>query len=165
MIILFREINGMRIYADHAATTAMSGAAIDAMTRCMREEYGNPSSLYRIGQRAKETLEQAREETAAVFHERGRRLFRRRENCGSIMERPGKSKRKTGKSHGVYGLHEPPEDGSDRHPQNLKIFYKIVKNLFTILSFMVYLIRSVFEVKSKTGNTSLSKGISIRRRR
>ncbi len=58
----------MRIYADHAATTAMSGAAIDAMTRCMREEYGNPSSLYRIGQQAKETLEQAREETAAVFH-------------------------------------------------------------------------------------------------
>ena len=50
----------MSIYADHAATTAMSEAAIDAMTRCMREEYGNPSSLYKIGQRAKEVLEQAR---------------------------------------------------------------------------------------------------------
>lgn len=43
----------MSIYADHAATTVMSEAAIKAMTRCMREEYGNPSSLYRIGQRAK----------------------------------------------------------------------------------------------------------------
>ena len=29
----------MSIYADHAATTAMSEAAIDAMTRCMGEEY------------------------------------------------------------------------------------------------------------------------------
>ncbi len=58
----------MDIYADHAATTAMSPAAIKAMTRCMQEEYGNPSSLYRIGQRAKETLEKAREEIAAVIH-------------------------------------------------------------------------------------------------
>ena len=57
----------MSIYADHAATTAMSGAAIEAMTRCMKEEYGNPSSLYRMGQRAKETLERAREEIAGVI--------------------------------------------------------------------------------------------------
>ena len=57
----------MSIYADHAATTAMSEAAIDAMTRCMREEYGNPSSLYRIGQRAKEVLEQAREDVASAI--------------------------------------------------------------------------------------------------
>ena len=58
----------MSIYADHAATTAMSEAAVDAMTRCMREYYGNPSSLYRIGQRAKEVLEQAREDIASVIH-------------------------------------------------------------------------------------------------
>ena len=58
----------MSIYADHAATTAMSEAAIDAMTRCMREYYGNPSSLYRIGQQAKEVLEQAREDIASVIH-------------------------------------------------------------------------------------------------
>ena len=54
----------MRIYADHAATTAMSQTAIDVMTRCMREDYGNPSSLYQLGQQAKETLERAREEIA-----------------------------------------------------------------------------------------------------
>ena len=58
----------MSIYADHAATTAMSEAAVDAMTRCMREYYGNPSSLYRIGQQAKEVLEQAREDIASVIH-------------------------------------------------------------------------------------------------
>ena len=65
----------MSIYADHAATTAMSEAAIDAMTRCMREEYGNPSSLYRIGQRAKEVLEQAREEVASVIHAEPREVY------------------------------------------------------------------------------------------
>ncbi len=64
----------MSIYADHAATTAMSEAAIDAMTRCMREEYGNPSSLYRIGQRAKEVLEQAREEVASVINAEPREI-------------------------------------------------------------------------------------------
>ena len=65
----------MSIYADHAATTAMSEAAIEAVTRCMREEYGNPSSLYRIGQHAKETLEKAREEIAAVIGAQAREIF------------------------------------------------------------------------------------------
>ena len=65
----------MSIYADHAATTAMSEAAIDAMTRCMREEYGNPSSLYRIGQRAKEILEQAREDVASVINAEPREIY------------------------------------------------------------------------------------------
>ena len=65
----------MSIYADHAATTAMSEAAIDAMTRCMREEYGNPSSLYKIGQRAKEVLEQAREDVASVIGAEPREVY------------------------------------------------------------------------------------------
>ena len=57
----------MKIYADNAATTRMSRAAIDAMLSCMENEYGNPSSLYTLGQRAKEALERAREEIAAVI--------------------------------------------------------------------------------------------------
>ena len=65
----------MSIYADHAATTAMSEAAIEAMTRCMREYYGNPSSLYRIGQQAKEVLEQAREDIASVIHAESREIY------------------------------------------------------------------------------------------
>ena len=65
----------MSIYADHAATTAMSEVAIEAMTRCMREEYGNPSSLYRIGQHAKETLEKAREEIAGVIGAQAREIY------------------------------------------------------------------------------------------
>ena len=52
------------IYADNAATTKTCPAAIEAMTKCMEENYGNPSSLYSVGQRAKEALEDARERIA-----------------------------------------------------------------------------------------------------
>ena len=58
----------MQIYADNAATTRMSRTAIDAMIPYMEENYGNPSSLYTIGQRAKEALEQARADVAAVIN-------------------------------------------------------------------------------------------------
>ena len=57
----------MQIYADNAATTRMSRTAIDAMLPYMEEIYGNPSSLYSIGQRAREALEQARSDIAAVI--------------------------------------------------------------------------------------------------
>ena len=50
----------MRVYADNAATTAPSQIAIDAMLPCLTTVYGNPSSLYSIGQDAKEALEAAR---------------------------------------------------------------------------------------------------------
>ncbi|MBR0282617.1 MAG: aminotransferase class V-fold PLP-dependent enzyme, partial [Oscillibacter sp.] len=58
----------MRIYADNAATTKPSRAAIHAMLPFLEEQYGNPSSLYALGQQAKEALEQAREDIAAVIH-------------------------------------------------------------------------------------------------
>ncbi len=55
------------IYADNAATTKMSQAAIDAMIPFMAENYGNPSSLYAFGQKAKEALEDARGRIAACI--------------------------------------------------------------------------------------------------
>ncbi|MBR6209488.1 MAG: cysteine desulfurase NifS [Oscillospiraceae bacterium] len=55
------------IYADNAATTKMSEAAIQTMTALFQEAWGNPSSLYGHGQEAKEVLEKAREEIAAVI--------------------------------------------------------------------------------------------------
>lgn len=51
----------MNVYADNAATTAVSDAAIAAMTPCFQEVYGNPSSLHTPGQRAAEKLAAARE--------------------------------------------------------------------------------------------------------
>lgn len=53
-----------RIYADHAATTKMSPAAIDAMLVAIRENYGNPSSLHQAGMEANDQLERAREQIA-----------------------------------------------------------------------------------------------------
>jgi len=58
----------MNIYADNAATTKMSRKAIDAMVSCMEETYGNPSSLYEVGQEAKQVLENARERVAKVLN-------------------------------------------------------------------------------------------------
>ncbi len=55
------------IYADNAATTRMSDAAVKAMTDVMRDTWGNPSSLYSFGQRAKEVLEEARATVAQVI--------------------------------------------------------------------------------------------------
>ena len=48
------------IYVDNAATTKMSAVALDAMINCMKETWGNPSSLYEFGQKAKEILDDSR---------------------------------------------------------------------------------------------------------
>ena len=55
------------IYADNAATTKMSQAAIDKMISLNNEVWGNPSSLYGFGQKAKEILEEARKDVADVI--------------------------------------------------------------------------------------------------
>ena len=57
----------MHVYADNAATTAMSQVAIDAMLPYFNKVYGNPSSLHSIGQKAKEALEEARATVAACL--------------------------------------------------------------------------------------------------
>ena len=58
----------MKIYADNAATTKMSSAAIHAMLPYMDELYGNPSSLHTAGQLAKEALDDARERIAVLLN-------------------------------------------------------------------------------------------------
>lgn len=58
----------MKIYADNAATTRMSKTARDAMVKCMDEYYGNPSSLYTIGQLAASKLLEARETVAGCIN-------------------------------------------------------------------------------------------------
>ena len=59
-----KGVKVMKVYADNAATTKMSKTAIDAMVACMNENFGNPSSLYSIGQHAKEALDDARARAA-----------------------------------------------------------------------------------------------------
>ena len=58
----------MKIYVDNAATTKMSKTAIEAMLPYMAEEYGNPSSLHSVGQRANEALSDARQRIAKLLN-------------------------------------------------------------------------------------------------
>ena len=63
------------IYADNAATTPLCEAALVTMNRLLKDCYGNPSSLYGLGQAAKEELEKAREEIASLIGARPREIY------------------------------------------------------------------------------------------
>jgi cysteine desulfurase len=56
-----------RIYLDHNATTPPSAEVVDAMTRALAGEFGNPSSIHAFGQRAKAALDEARVEVARLI--------------------------------------------------------------------------------------------------
>ena len=57
----------MFVYADNAATTRLSETALAAMLPCLREQYGNPSSLHAAGQAASGVLVRARETMARLL--------------------------------------------------------------------------------------------------
>jgi cysteine desulfurase len=63
------------VYADHAATTALSDTVLNAMLPYLKEEYGNPSSLYRFAGRAKAALEQARADVAACLNAKPEEIY------------------------------------------------------------------------------------------
>ena len=56
------------VYADNAATTPMSETAFNAMKPWLTENYGNPSSLYRMGREAKEAINEARRVVAKCLN-------------------------------------------------------------------------------------------------
>ncbi|MCI2056834.1 MAG: cysteine desulfurase NifS [Oscillibacter sp.] len=58
----------MQVYADNAATTAVSKTALDAMLPMLTDCYGNPSSLHTVGQKAAEKLSAARETFAKYLN-------------------------------------------------------------------------------------------------
>jgi cysteine desulfurase len=57
----------MRVYFDHNATTPVEPAVVEAMTRVLREDFGNASSVHHFGQRAKAVLDEARSAVAALI--------------------------------------------------------------------------------------------------
>ena len=63
------------IYADNAATTRISDAALNTFITLSRDTYGNASSLYTVGQQAKEALEQARADIASAIHAEPREIL------------------------------------------------------------------------------------------
>ncbi len=52
------------IYLDSAATTQIYPEVLDVMLPYLTNEYGNPNSKYRLGKRAREAVEKAREQVA-----------------------------------------------------------------------------------------------------
>ncbi len=56
-----------KVYADNEATTRVLPEVVDAMLPYFTDNWGNPSSLYSVGNRAKSALEDARARIAAVL--------------------------------------------------------------------------------------------------
>lgn len=56
-----------KIYLDNAATTRTAEEVVEAMIPYFTENYGNPSSIYELGQRSKEAITTAREQIARVI--------------------------------------------------------------------------------------------------
>lgn len=65
----------MKIYADNAATTRVSDHALKAMMPYFQEQYGNPSSLYELGQKAQEALDDARGRMARLLNCQAREII------------------------------------------------------------------------------------------
>ena len=65
----------MFVYADNAATTAVSEAAIAAMNHGLREVYGNPSSLHQKGREASAALRKARETMARNLNAKPEEIY------------------------------------------------------------------------------------------
>ena len=63
-----------RIYLDHAATTPIRQEVLLEISRAF-EEFGNPSSIYREGQRAKALLEKSRRRIASVLHAQAGEIY------------------------------------------------------------------------------------------
>ncbi len=64
------------IYLDHNATTPVDPAVAEKMAWLLREHFGNPSSIYPLGRRAKELMNEARERVAgALGADRGEIFF------------------------------------------------------------------------------------------
>jgi len=63
------SVNHQRtIYLDNNATTQVDPTVFEAMMPWLREEYGNPSSVYSLGKRAAAALDTAREQLASLLH-------------------------------------------------------------------------------------------------
>lgn len=63
------------IYLDHAATTGVKEEVLKEMLPFFSTEYGNPSSLYTIGRKAKRAMEQARERVARAINAKPKEIY------------------------------------------------------------------------------------------
>jgi len=72
------------IYLDHAATTAVDPRVVEAMLPYWTEHYGNASSIYALGRKAHQALEEARQTVANILHCTPREVTRHRPHGGAV---------------------------------------------------------------------------------
>ena len=85
------------IYLDHNATTPVDPEAAARMTHVTEEEFGNPSSAYILGRRAKEAIETHRDKVANLMGAR----------CGEITFTSGGSESNNMVLKGIIDLRHP----------------------------------------------------------
>ena len=98
-----------KVYADNAATTAVSPEVLEAMLPFYKEVYGNPSSLYSLGQEAKKPLEEARETVAQCLGAQPREIYFT--SCGTesdnwAIKGAAHAMKKKGKTHIITSAFE-----------------------------------------------------------
>lgn len=63
------------IYLDHAATTPMAPEVIEVMTNALKENYGNASSIHKLGKKNRILIDQARETMAKSIGAQAREII------------------------------------------------------------------------------------------
>ena len=64
-----------KIYLDNAATTPIKSEVIDAMIPIFKNDFGNPSSVYKLGRDSKKLLEESREIVARAIGAQGKEIY------------------------------------------------------------------------------------------
>lgn len=64
-----------RIYLDNASTTPVRGEVLEAMMPYFTEDFGNPSSIYPLGQRASDAVARSRETIAGLIGAKPREVY------------------------------------------------------------------------------------------
>lgn len=63
------------IYLDNAATTKVADSVVDAMLPYFKEYYGNASSIYQLGAKSKEALDESREYIAGTIGAKANEIY------------------------------------------------------------------------------------------
>ena len=100
-------------YFDNAATTRIKKAVLEEMFPYLSLEYGNPSSIYSLGRRARKAIEEARERVASLLHCKPNEIIFT--SCGSESDNMAlkgmallQQYKKTGKNHLITSKIEHP---------------------------------------------------------
>lgn len=63
------------VYFDNAATTRLDDEVLEEMLPYLKEEYGNASSIYKLGRRSKEAVEKARGQVASAINAKTEEIY------------------------------------------------------------------------------------------